>query len=663
VVKAQRPVVTRTANSTTHDVRDNAQAQAGSAADLLNTVPSIHVSEDGAVSVRGDGNVRVYINGKPSTGSATILQAMPGEAIASVEVITSPSARYDANGGAIVNLILKKNKDAGAHAALIANAGDHRRANAALTASYGGKHLSGTLTLALRDDVRFTRILNDRIVRAADGTQTGHSVRRADYTPTHSKTLNLDGSATYALTASTDLGADFSVSHASPRNRVVEHRVDYDPVGAVVSAYDRIRGGTYFGHSGAASIYYQDRGSGGRGSLKVAAQAQSDSIRSDRPFLLYPTIPAGPAAAQRFYNGTVTRQQRLSVDYGHPAHNNIRFSAGFELKRDALRFENGVSATSPAMIDPPSPPPIATVYHVSKTVMAAYVTMEARWERWTVQAGGRAQRAGIGFGGTSGARPSDRHVSALNPSLSIARDIGTDQIVVKASRTQQLFDLRDLDPLVAYIDPDTRSIGNAGLRPQEITSVEGAYNFGKGARSGTVTVYYRRARDTLADYSVFLDDDVQISTKRNFGNARSYGVEASLSDQLSKRLKFSITANLFRTLFPQIGENGTGEERSIRSYTAQTSWDWTPDAADDLHLDANAQGPTLVPQGEKSGTYAANLVWRHKMSARLALSLSGQSVLRRHYVRTVLDTSTGHDVGRRLNGGRAVFAGLRYRFD
>ena len=665
-VKAQRPAVSRTIDSTVYDVKGNAQAQAGSAADVLNIVPSVHVTEDGAVSVRGDGNVRLYINGKPSsmTGGATVLQAMSGEAIASVEVITNPSARYDANGGAIVNLILKKGADAGAHVTLTANAGDHGRANATVNASYGGKRLSGNVSVSLRDDVRFTRILNDRVVRSAeDGAVTGRSTRQADYTPTHSKALNVDGSVVYKLTGSADLGTDFSFSHASPKNRVFEHRVDYDAVGGIVSDYDRIREGTYFGHNGDASIYYQDRGSATRGSLKIVAQTQSDSIRSDRPFLIIPTIPAGPGTAQRFYNGTFTRQQRLSVDYGHPARKGVRFSAGSELKRDALRFQNGQAGIDPDAAGRLGPPPIATVYRVTKTVAAAYVTGEARWGQWTIQAGARGQLAWIDFGGTSGMRPADRRLSALNQNLSIARDVGSDQIILKLSRTQQLFDLRDLDPLITYVDPDTRSVGDPGLHPQEITSFEGAYNFGKGARSGALTVYYRHAHDTLADYSLFLDDNVQLSAKRNFGNAQSYGLEATLSDQLSKTLKFSVTANLFRTVFPQIEVDGTGENRSIHSYTAQMSCDWTPDAADEFHLDANAQGPTLVPQGEKSGTYVANLVWRHKMSARLTFSLSGQSVLRRHYVRTVLNTATGDDVGRRLNGGRALFAGLKYKID
>jgi hypothetical protein len=57
------------------------------------------------------------------------------------------------------------------------------------------------------------------------------------------------------------------------------------------------------------------------------------------------------------------------------------------------------------------------------------------------------------------------------------------------------------------------------------------------------------------------------------------------------------------------------------------------------------------------------MVWRHIVSARLTFSLTGQSVLRRTYVRTILDTATGYDVGKRLNGGRGVFAGIKYRIN
>ena len=90
----------------------------GNAADLLANLPSMEVDVDGNVSLRGSQNVQILIDGKPSgliglsgTGG---LQQLQGNLIASVEVITNPSARYDAEGGAgIINIILKKEKAKG----------------------------------------------------------------------------------------------------------------------------------------------------------------------------------------------------------------------------------------------------------------------------------------------------------------------------------------------------------------------------------------------------------------------------------------------------------------------------------------------------------------------------------------------------------------------
>ncbi len=96
--------------------------------DALNNVPSVTVDVDGAIALRGNENVRILINGKPSAiagfGSTDALRQLPAEAIERVEVITSPSARYDAEGTAgILNIILRKEKTLGLNGSLTTNIG------------------------------------------------------------------------------------------------------------------------------------------------------------------------------------------------------------------------------------------------------------------------------------------------------------------------------------------------------------------------------------------------------------------------------------------------------------------------------------------------------------------------------------------------------------
>ncbi|HNZ62158.1 MAG TPA: TonB-dependent receptor, partial [Paludibacteraceae bacterium] len=106
-------------------VDQNIASAGGSAADVLQNIPSVEVDNQGNVSLRNDANVEVWINGKPSglttDNRAQVLQQMPAGSIESIELITNPSAKYNPEGTAgIINLVLKKNRQGGYYGSISA---------------------------------------------------------------------------------------------------------------------------------------------------------------------------------------------------------------------------------------------------------------------------------------------------------------------------------------------------------------------------------------------------------------------------------------------------------------------------------------------------------------------------------------------------------------
>jgi outer membrane receptor protein involved in Fe transport len=128
IVRAETTEVQIRLDKKIYNIGKDLTTSGANVGDALNNVPSVTVDVDGTIALRGNENVRILINGKPSAiagfGSTEALRQLPAEAIDRVEVITSPSARYDAEGTAgILNIILKKEKTLGLNGSFSANYG------------------------------------------------------------------------------------------------------------------------------------------------------------------------------------------------------------------------------------------------------------------------------------------------------------------------------------------------------------------------------------------------------------------------------------------------------------------------------------------------------------------------------------------------------------
>jgi len=126
VVRAEKSSVEIKLDKKVYNVGQDMMVRGGTVSDVLDNVPSVSVDTEGNVSLRGSDNVRILIDGRPSyaVNIAEALRQLPADAIDKVEVITNPSARYDAEGGSgIINIVLKKGKNHGFNGTLIASTG------------------------------------------------------------------------------------------------------------------------------------------------------------------------------------------------------------------------------------------------------------------------------------------------------------------------------------------------------------------------------------------------------------------------------------------------------------------------------------------------------------------------------------------------------------
>jgi outer membrane receptor for ferrienterochelin and colicins len=126
VIRAEKSTVEIKLDKKVYNVGQDMLVKGGTVSDVLENVPSVSVDIEGNISLRGSNNVRVFIDGRPSNALniAEALRQIPSDAIDKVEVITNPSARYDAEGGAgILNIILKKGKNRGFNGSFIVSTG------------------------------------------------------------------------------------------------------------------------------------------------------------------------------------------------------------------------------------------------------------------------------------------------------------------------------------------------------------------------------------------------------------------------------------------------------------------------------------------------------------------------------------------------------------
>lgn len=660
VVTARKTAVTRSIEGTLYDQTNNPVAQTGTAADVLNTVPAVSVSPDGNVSLRGNGNVQVYVNGKPSaalTGDSRglTLQSMQGSDIAGIEVITNPSAKYGAEGAPIINIVLKKDRTPGANATLTASAGNEGRKNAYLNANLTRRAFSLHLTAAVREDVRpiresTTTVATDPVSGIA--TTSEQSLSAAP----RRRSFSLTASGDYLMSDEDTLNLELSWRGNGSRNTVDSLNRDFDAANALTSAFDqRSSGPRRQTDTSERADFTHEEIDGAKWSLTLA-NSESAGYR-DKSYDDIFSFPVMPDQIARVLANSDQRLLQMSGDVFLPTGDQSGLSFGFDFRRIALSLSNLDANIDPLTGAETVNTGLTNQADMVRRIGAGYVTYQQAFGQLTVLAGLRYETAQTSVD----ALPSSGQ-SNLNPTLHLLYQTGAgDKITASISRTVQRPNLADLNPFVSYIDAENEASGNPDLKPQPVTAGEIGYEFGGGEADHTLTAFFRQSSRTVTDFTTFAAADVLLTTKRNGGQGLSYGLDLSSDAPLMAGLKYEASASVFYARLEAPDLNGILENSGV-SYNVKAALEYFPTKQDQIRLDTNFTGQTITAQGTQSGTTAVNLSWLHRLTPELIATLRASDVADGAKVYSVTRTSTVFRTGDSFVNGRQVFLGLQYRF-
>ena len=648
-VEGRKKPVKKTADGVSYDVSNSPKAANGTAQDVLQALPGVSVTADGQISVKGQTNVTVLIDGKPSAvmsgpDRAVALQTMNGSDIASVEVITDPSAAYNANGGAILNIVLKKHRNPGAHGSLRGAASDQGLWNVAASGDATRGKLSLHAGAAFRRDgtLKFRDSAFDwRNPLTGESGATRQSSEVFIRRIVESANLGLDDDLSDKDTLS--LNADYHFRRSRPWFDVLNQRSDG-------SAFHRVSYGPNQQSDAAASATYSHQGDA---ALKLFAQASNTIALIDKSYRDDWLTPVQPTDYNHGLTKSTRRLDQLSLDWSRPVRGG-QWGLGLDLQDAADDLRNYQAAIDPLTGAETPDPNVSNRYRAATRLDAAYVTRRFDLDRWQWLLGARFEAATLRLSAENFAHRTGW--AALDPSLHAQYAVTkATRISFSYRRSLQRPAPEDLNPFTTYLDAQDRQRGNPDLKPQVMTACELSLDNDTDRLSRSLGLFYRVSRDTVVDTRQVIDGDILMTGKENGGRARSVGATGSLDWTPDDVWSLRADAGAYRVSLNTPDLNGPVRQNALSAYV-NLSLGFRK-GRDDASLDAHAQSGGIWPLGRYGPTQSLNLSWKRRLTRRLSLTLNANDVLDGGKSVTRMDAATfrmrgyNHFVARRLYVG------------
>jgi outer membrane cobalamin receptor len=667
VVSGQRPLNETLIDRKVYAISQDLQATSGSAAEVLNNVPSVEVDADGNVTLRGEGSVTILVDGKPSAQFAGAsrglsLQQFPASEIDRIEVLANPPAQFKAEGtGGVINIITKKTHRAGGSGGTQLSLGDKRRFVFGLNGAYDTGKLRFSGGIGLRQDARERVTTYDRT--ALDPT-TDDLAQSHQTLAEHQRRLIPSAKAEigYDLSDSQSMGASFS--HRELKGvRFFSQDDENGPVGVPpTSLSSRHSDGRDWSADQAEGLTFQQKLWRPGETLSLSLQG---SANHERERYAYQNSFFLPVAAPTFDDLRLSHdlvKTEFSADYDLPLAHEREVKFGYDLEDDDNAFDNVGDSRDPVTGSPVVNPAVTNHFRYRQQVNAVYGEYQAPLGPWRLQTGLRVEAAEVSTFQVTGGIAGGRHDFAAFPNLHLTRDLG-DEAKLSASLTRRINrpDPEALNPFADYQDTHNLRAGNPDLLPQDTWSSEVGYNGAAGALAYGATAYYRFDRNSVTEVVQPVSADVVLVTKANLPKSRSAGIEFTVNGKLGSTLTYGLSGDLFHSQIDATALGALGL-RSTTGLNLKAHLDYRPTSVDTAQISVSRSDKRLTPQGEISAQTLVNLGYRRQLRPDLAAVVTVSDALDGQRFRRLIVTPQLRDDYLRHQIGRVAFVGLVYTF-
>ena len=621
-------------------------SQGGVVTDILKKIPQVSVDVDGNVELAGSTSIRFLIDGKPSTafGSniADVLQSIPASQIKSIEVITNPGAKYDAEGlGGIINIILKHNTARGINGSVSLTAAS-RNENGSFNLSVHNGNLgvnafvNSNIRLPATTPLTSTRVSqdtssNEQVILTQDGSSRfyRYGVQSG---------LSID----YTLKKKNNFTFSFSDNHFGNSNNALQDQSQTTldnqggSLGTILSSSETQSGFSL--HSINLSLDYKRTFDKEDRELNIGIHSSTDHNNFNSVNTQF-NQPADTA-----YYGTnntnpgTEAETEIVVDYTEPISKKVMLGVGGKMVFTDIHSVSNVLSLQPATGLYTYDSTLSNYLRYQQQVNALYTELNFPVSNWfDAKVGLRYERTQLNpFFSDIPQQVSEPGYNTWVPSIFLIRKLN-DKQTLKLSYSKRIErpDYRELNPFINTTDPYNITTGNPYLQPEIGHRFELGWSYDlESGGSFMISAFYRLNQNDIQPYVVYYASlpvgdtvykNVAVSTSQNIGTEKNLGL--NLFSDLHLNSKFNIRTNIF--LFYRQGINTLDSNLKVESFNYRInmnlSYNFSSTFASEFF--ANFNSPRNEIQGKYPSFSSYTLAFRKQIwKKKGSIALTGTNI-------------------------------------